>query len=139
MFALGLILLIAAAAVAVDAVVQNTFHIRVDLFGQHLKVPVWEIAVGGIVVGVVVLLGLALAMRGLRKNAQLRADRRRLRKELASRPAVVEPVAAPAAVPAAAVPAEPAGVATAETAYPDDAVEPARPAHRGLHRAGTRV
>jgi uncharacterized integral membrane protein len=139
MFALGLILLIAAAAVAVDAVVQNTFHVRVDLFGQHLSLPVWEIAVGGIVVGVVALLGLALALRGLRKNAQLRAERRRLRKELASRPAVAEPVPAPAGVPAAVVPAEPAGVATDETAYPDEAVEPVRHTHRGLHRAGTRV
>jgi uncharacterized integral membrane protein len=142
MFALGLILLIAAAVVALDAVAQNTFDVRVDLFGQHLNMPVWEIAVGGIVIGVVALLGLALALRGVRKNAQLRTERRRLRKELARRPAVVEPVAAPApaadAVPAAAaVLAEPTGVATDETAYPDGAVEPARPAHRGLHR--TRV
>jgi uncharacterized integral membrane protein len=121
MLTVGLILLLAAVAVAADALAQNTFHVRVDLFGAHFSMPFWQVAVAGIVLGAIALLGLLMTLRGMKKAVALRKDRRRMSRELAERPVVT-------------LPAD--GAPTDDAPYPGEAAPVGRRIHRpGSHRA----
>ncbi|HET7529589.1 MAG TPA: hypothetical protein VFJ98_01375 [Mycobacteriales bacterium] len=79
---LGLLLMLGCAAVAVDAVVQNTAVIHAVLFNQPITgLSLGAIFVAGCVIGLLFALGLALFFGGLGRAARIRRERRALRRD----------------------------------------------------------
>ena len=68
----GLLLLLAAAGLAVEAVVQNTASINVDAVGETFSLSPGWLFVAGIATGAVAMLGLSMLVAGM-----TRARRRR--------------------------------------------------------------
>jgi type VI protein secretion system component VasK len=130
MILLGVLLMLACAALAVDAVVQNTHVMHVVAFNQGIShLSLGAIFIAGAVLGCLFAFGLALFTGGLGRASRarrerrmaaretdaqteaLRADNKRLQQELARR--------------ATEAPA---------TAYPTDPSETEVPASGGRHR-----
>ena len=120
MLVLGLLVLAAAVVVGAVGVASNTgdAHQLPDgfsIFGYHIHGSVGKLFFAGLVIGAVGMIGLVMVMDGMRRNAALRRELLRFRREARSRrtaPAVRAP--APAA-PAPPVPdSEPRTVVTRE-------------------------
>src|SRR3954463_6755855 len=83
MILLGLLLMLACAALAVDAVVQNTSVVHAIAFNQPIShLSLGAIFVAGAVVGLLFALGLLMFTGGIG-----RAGRKRRERRLATRPA----------------------------------------------------
>src|SRR3954470_22605843 len=79
---LGLLLMLGCAAVAVDAVVQNTEVMHAVLFNQPITgMSLGAIFVAGCVVGLIFALGMAMFFGGLGRAARIRRERRALRRD----------------------------------------------------------
>lgn len=86
MIVLGLLLMLACAAVAVDAVVQNSHILTAVLFNQHItQLSLGAIFIAGAVLGLLFTLGLVMMIAG-----SGRATRRRRERRIAERDAAAE-------------------------------------------------
>ena len=86
MIVLGLLLMLACAAVAVDAVVANSHILTAVLFNQHItQLSLGAIFIAGAVLGLVFTLGLVMLIAG-----SGRANRRRRERRIAERDAAAE-------------------------------------------------
>jgi uncharacterized protein HemX len=82
MVLLGLLLILACAAVAVDAVLQNGGAVHATVFGHALSgLSVGTLFVAGAVTGLLFALGLALVMGGVGRASRARRERRALRRQ----------------------------------------------------------
>ena len=72
---LGLLLLLAAAGLAVDVVMQNTSSISVDAVGQAFSLSSGWLFVAGVATGAIGLLGLTMLVGGLTRARRRRATR----------------------------------------------------------------
>src|SRR3954451_680552 len=88
---LGLLLMLGCAAVAVDAVVQNTEVMHAVLFNQPITgMSLGALFVAGGVVGLLFALGMAMLFGGWGRAARIRRERRALRKDNAEADALRE-------------------------------------------------
>ena len=86
MIVLGLLLMLACTAAAVDAVVQNSHVLTAVLFNQHIsQLSIGAIFIAGAVLGLLFTLGLVMLIAGTG-----RAGRRRRERRLAERDAAAE-------------------------------------------------
>jgi uncharacterized integral membrane protein len=84
MLVLGLLLMLGCAALAVDAVVQNTSAMHVIAFGHSISsLSLGALFVAGAVVGLLFALGLAIFTGGLGRARRIRRERRALRRQSA--------------------------------------------------------
>jgi uncharacterized protein HemX len=84
MVVLGLLLVLACAALAVDAVVQNHGSVHATAFNQGVHgLSLGELFVAGAVVGLLFALGVALFTGGLGRSVRKGRERRALRRESA--------------------------------------------------------
>ena len=83
MIIIGLLLLIVAAIVGLNIVWKNTFQVPdVVLFGQTLGIHSARVFfLAGIIVGAVLMLGIALILGGIRRKGSKALQRRRERKQ----------------------------------------------------------
>ena len=81
MAVLGLLLMLGAAAVATDAVIQNTQLIDAVLFNHHFSASLGASFVTGCVVGLLFALGLAMFLGGFSRGIRARRERRALRRD----------------------------------------------------------
>jgi hypothetical protein len=82
MVVLGLLVMLACAALAVDAVVQNAASIGAIAFNQHITgLSLGAIFIAGTVVGLLFALGLAMFAGGLGRATRVRRERRALRRD----------------------------------------------------------
>ncbi len=83
MIILGLLLLIVAAIVGLDILWKNTFQVPdVVLFGQTLGIHSARVFfLAGIIIGAVLMLGIALILGGIRRKGSKALQRRRERKQ----------------------------------------------------------
>jgi hypothetical protein len=89
MLILGLLILVAAVVVGVEAVADNSggHHLLAggfNLFGYHLHGSSGRLFVGGVIVGVVGLLGLMMLAVGARRSARMRRELTRARRDARS-------------------------------------------------------
>jgi uncharacterized membrane protein len=117
MAVLGLLLMLGCAAVATDAVIQNTQIMHAVLFNQHITgFTLGAVFVTGCVIGLVFALGLAMLLGGFSRGVRTRRERRALRRESAEAEALRERNASleqqVAANDTAAYPAEPTTTTT---------------------------
>jgi hypothetical protein len=88
---LVLLLMLGCAAVAVDAVVQNTEVMHAVLFNQPITgLSLGALFVAGCVVGLLFALGMAMFFGGLGRAVRIRRERRVLRKDTADAEALRE-------------------------------------------------
>ena len=86
MIVLGLLLMLACTAVAVDAVIQNSHILAAVLFNQHItQLSLGAIFIAGAVLGLLFTLGLVMLIAG-----SGRATRRRRERRIADRDAAAE-------------------------------------------------
>ena len=71
---LGLLLLLAAAGLAVDVVVQNTSSISVEAVGATFSMSPGWLFVAGLATGVIGLLGVRLLVAGITRTRRRRAE-----------------------------------------------------------------
>jgi predicted phage tail protein len=91
MAVIGLLLMLGCAAVAVDAVVQNTQVIHAVAFNQHVTgLSLGALFIAGCVVGLIFALGMAMFFGGIGRAARLRRERRALRRDTAETDALRE-------------------------------------------------
>ena len=90
MAVIGLLLMLGAAAVATDAVIQNTQLADGVLFNHHFGVTLGASFVTGCVVGLLFALGLALFIGSFSRALRTRRERRALRKDTAEAEALRE-------------------------------------------------
>jgi predicted phage tail protein len=90
MAVLGLLLMLGAAAVATDAVIQNTQLIDAVLFNHHFSATLGASFVTGCVVGLLFALGLAMFLGGFSRSIRARRERRALRRNTAETEALRE-------------------------------------------------
>lgn len=84
MTAIGLVVLLVAAGLTLDVIVENTKHLSPDpsVVGQTLSgVNIGGFFLAGVVVGVVGLLGLTLLLAGLKRTRSRAKERKELRRE----------------------------------------------------------
>lgn len=92
MLVLGVLLMLACAALAVDAVIQNTAAIGATVFNHHVGgLSLGAVFIAGSVIGLLFALGLTLFAAGAGRRVRRRRERRTTR---AAYPA--EPVTTPA-------------------------------------------
>jgi len=99
MLVLGLLVLAAAVVVGAVGVASNTGtqHQLPDgfsIFGYHIHGSVGKLFFAGLVIGAIGMIGLIMVLDGVRRNAALRRELLRFRREARSRrtaPAVVAP------------------------------------------------
>jgi hypothetical protein len=84
MIIIGLLLLIAAAALGIDFVAKNDFRIAdPTVFGQHLGIHrASALFIVGAVTGAAALLGVALLVAGMRRKGSKAVTRHQRRKDL---------------------------------------------------------
>jgi uncharacterized integral membrane protein len=134
MLTIGLLLLLVAGAVVADALLENTQHLDLTVFGQNVHLPFWQVALGAFLAGAILLFAAVLVVRGTRRMFALGAERRRLRRELDRRPpAPVEPEVT-AAQDESVTQAYPDEAASATVSAPAAAPAPGGARHR--RRAG---
>jgi len=91
MAVLGLLLMLGCAAVAVDAVVQNTAVVHAVVFNQPITgLSLGAVFIAGCVLGLLFALGMAMFFGGLGRAARIRRERRALRKDNADAEALRE-------------------------------------------------
>src|SRR5436309_3021474 len=90
MAVLGLLLMLGAAAVATDAVIQNTQLMDAVLFNHHFGASLGAAFVTGCVVGLLFALGLAMFVGGFTRGIRARRERRALRRNTAEAEALRE-------------------------------------------------
>ncbi|HET6816674.1 MAG TPA: hypothetical protein VFH66_05545 [Mycobacteriales bacterium] len=90
MAVLGLLLMLGAAAVATDAVIQNTQLTDAVLFNHHFGISLGASFVTGCVVGLLFALGLAMLLGGFSRGMRARRERRALRNHTAEAEALRE-------------------------------------------------
>jgi len=73
---IGLVLLIAAAAVGVDIAAQNDISLDIDAFGQTFATTAGGVLVAGVVIGLVGALGLLLMTHGVSRRRRVRRESR---------------------------------------------------------------
>lgn len=83
MIVIGLLLLIVAAIVGLDILWKNTFQVPdVVLFGRTLGIHSARVFfLAGIIIGAVLMLGIALILSGIRRKGSKALQRRRERKQ----------------------------------------------------------
>src|SRR3954452_25057143 len=82
MVLLGLLLIVACAALAVDAVMQNGGAVHATVFGHGISgLSVGTLFVAGAVTGLLFALGLAMFMGGLGRARRARRERKALRRQ----------------------------------------------------------
>lgn len=81
MIVLGLILVVAAVAVAVLLIAQSTMFITISTLGSHLTMHAYWLVVAGIVLTAAVLLGLMLIRGATARSVRMRRERRALAHE----------------------------------------------------------
>jgi uncharacterized protein HemX len=82
MVVVGLLLMLACAALAADAVVQNHGAAHAVAFSQHVAgLSLGALFVAGAVLGLLFALGLAMFTGGVGRAARIRRERRALRRE----------------------------------------------------------
>lgn len=85
MVILGLLLMLGCAALAVDAVVQNTEMMHATAFSQPIShLSLGAIFVAGAVVGLLFALGMAMFAGGLGRASRARRERRAIERESAA-------------------------------------------------------
>ena len=125
MIVLGLILVVAAVAVAVLLIAQSTMYITISALGWHFTVHAYWLVVAGIVLTTAALLGLTLIRGATARSLRMRRERRALAHE---NEMLAEAVARQDTV--AGSPVQPA-VATGPTGYEQPgAYEPTAPRTR---------
>jgi hypothetical protein len=124
MLVLGLLILAAAVVVGVAGVAANTGAAHqlpggFALFGYHINTSTGKLFFAGLVIGAIGTVGLLLMADGLRRNAALRRELFRFRREARSRSRRPAPAAAAPTAPAeplvAAGSARPASASTSTT------------------------
>src|SRR3954469_25140054 len=82
MVLLGLLLILACAALAVDAVMQNGGAVHATVFGHGISgLSVGTLFVAGAVTGLLFALGLAMMMGGVGRASRARRQRRALKRQ----------------------------------------------------------
>src|SRR3954468_16400222 len=82
MLLLGLLLMLGCAALAVDAVVQNSAEIHAIAFNQAVSgLSVGALFVAGAILGLLFALGLALFTGGIGRSARRRRERRAMERD----------------------------------------------------------
>ena len=81
MIVLGLILVVAAVAVAVLLIAQSTMYITISALGWHFTVHAYWLVVAGIVLTTAALLGLTLIRGATARSVRMRRERRALAHE----------------------------------------------------------
>jgi uncharacterized integral membrane protein len=77
---LGLLLMLACAAAAVDVVVQDTGPVTLTIFNQHVTgLSLGALLIAGAVVGILFALGLAMFTGGVGRSVRRRREHRVLR------------------------------------------------------------
>ena len=105
---LGVLLLIATAALTADIIVESDDSTQVTVMGHHLTIDDWRLFVAGMIVGAVALLALRLFSAGLAKDRHRRGAARRERRANLKAAKVAKTAPAAATVPAVTpAPAEP--------------------------------
>jgi uncharacterized protein HemX len=85
MVLLGLLLMLGCAALAVDAVVQNTSMMHAIAFNQSIShLSLGAIFVAGAVIGLLFALGMAMFAGGLGRASRARRERRVIERESAA-------------------------------------------------------
>lgn len=85
MIVLGLLLMLAGAALAVDAVVQNSGVIHTVVFNQPIShLTLGAVFIAGAVLGLLFALGMAMFAGGLGRAARVRRERRVTARESAA-------------------------------------------------------
>lgn len=85
MVLLGLLLMLGCAALAVDAVVQNTSMMHAIAFNQSIShLSLGAIFVAGAVVGLLFALGMAMFAGGLGRASRARRERRAIERDSAA-------------------------------------------------------
>ena len=118
MLVLGLLVLAAAVVVGAVGVASNTgtehqLPNGFSIFGYHIHGSVGKLFFAGLMIGAIGMIGLVMLLDGLRRNAALRRELLRFRREARARrsaPAVQAPApraTAPAPAPRAVVTREP--------------------------------
>ncbi len=147
MLVVGLLLLAAAVAVGATGVAANTgtehqLSSGFTLFGYHLHGSAGRLYLAGLVIGAVAMLGFMMVAEGLRRDAALRRELGRFRRDARARrraeaggpgktaPVVTAPAAATA--PAKVVPAKKAEPVAARTADATDTSAERSARRRGL-------
>lgn len=131
MVLLGLLLMLGCAALAVDAVVQNTSTMHAIAFNQPINdLSLGALFIAGCVVGLLFALGLAMFTGGIGRAARRRRERRAVAEESA---AEAEALRAENARLEEQLAAERSADTTA-TPYPADTTTTGR--IRGRHRIG---
>ena len=113
MLVLGLLILAAAVVVGVAGVAANTGVAHqlpggFALFGYHINTSTGKLFFAGLIIGAIGTVGLLLMADGLRRNAALRRELFRFRREARSRSRRTAPAAAAPTAPAEPVAASPA-------------------------------
>jgi hypothetical protein len=106
---LGVVLLIAAALLGVDLVLENSGMTDVMIMGQLLSFDVWGLFVLGVATGVLMVAGVQLLATGLARDRQKAKARRQAAREAAAAPGTGT---TPPTVPQLAVPRGPSEVPT---------------------------
>jgi uncharacterized membrane protein YciS (DUF1049 family) len=113
MLVLGLLILAAAVVVGVAGVAANTGAAHqlpggVALFGYHINTSTGKLFFFGLVIGAIGTVGLLMMADGLRRNAALRRELFRFRREARSRSRRSAPAATAPTAPVATAPTAPA-------------------------------
>jgi hypothetical protein len=82
--------MLGAAAVATDAVIQNTQLMNAVLFNHHFSATLGASFVTGCVVGLLFALGMAMFLGGFSRGIRARRERRALRRDTAETEALRE-------------------------------------------------
>ncbi len=80
---LGIVLAATAVGVAVGIVTENSTSASLSLFGHHVPAVNTEarVFIAGLIVGMLVIAGLSMASRSMRRSSQARREFRDLREE----------------------------------------------------------
>jgi hypothetical protein len=139
MLVLGLLLLAGAVIVGVAGVAANTGSEHqlaggFGIFGYHVHGSSGKLFLAGLVIGAVAMLGFIMATEGLRRNAALRRELFRFRRQARTQARPVTPAPAPTPAPQ---PREPVLARTAPTKSSDADVTSTGAGAGSGTRAGT--
>ncbi|AYY12178.1 hypothetical protein EF847_05125 [Actinobacteria bacterium YIM 96077] len=83
MIALSVLLLVLALAVIVVVVIEGGDAVTVEAFGTEVDTTVWAVFVAGVVTGLIMLAGVAVALVGVRRAQARRKEIEYLRQKVA--------------------------------------------------------
>jgi hypothetical protein len=142
MLVLGLIVLTAAVVVGSVGVASNTgaAHQLPDGFsflGYHVHGSVGEVFFGGMVVGVIGMIGLVMVVDGLRRNAAVRRELAKLRREDRTAPAAVTPAPREPQPPVTSAPRAADAIGRSSSASPSSSARAIPPGSFSSRRRAT--